>query len=137
MTDNDLAANYRATSYIVDAPGGAVAIRIGGSSAPLDAVLDTLGADRWAFVTAWNPGSMRLPEAENRRCNADLLERIGRLGYAALPGRGVGDSGEWPAEESFLIAGIPLDDALALGRFYRQRAIVAGRRGEAAGLFWC
>jgi hypothetical protein len=137
MNNRELAAAYRATSYIVDAPRGALAIRIGRADPALDALLDGLGADGWAFITAWNPGSMRLPPAENARNNADLLDRIARLGHAVLTGRGVGDDGRWPAEESFFIAGIPAADAVELGRYYRQRAIVVGRRGEAPELAWC
>jgi hypothetical protein len=137
MTDHELAEQYRATSYIVEAPGEAIAIRIGSASPALDALLDGMNATEWAFITAWNPGSMALPPAENERSNNDLRERIGRLGYETLPGAGEGDDGAWPAEKSFFIVGIPLREATELGRFYRQRAIVAGRRGGRAMLIWC
>jgi Protein of unknown function (DUF3293) len=137
MTDRQLAEKYAGTSYIIEAPGGDVAIHVGRPSAVLDALLESLGAVDWAFITAWNPGSMRLPPAENERNNNDLLERIGRLGYEAIPGEGVGDDGDWPAERSFFVAGIPAGEAMALGRYYRQRAIVVGRRGGAPVLAWC
>ena len=137
MIDQHLSDSYRAASYIVDAPDGPITIRVDQPNAGLDELLSASGVTEWAFVTAWNPGSMHLPPAENQRNNSDLLERATSQGYTALTGIGVGDDGEWPPEPSFLILGIPLVAAVELGRFYRQRAIIAGSYGEAPELVWC
>lgn len=137
MTDHELAERYRATSYIVEAPGGAITIRIGRPNGELDHLLERMGADEWAFITAWNPNSLLLPPAENDRNNNDLRERLDRMGLRHVSGEGAGDDGEWPPERSFFIPGITRDEAVALGRRYGQRAIVAGRRGGAAELVWC
>jgi len=128
---------YRRTSYDVRAPEGTIRLRIGERPAMLDALLERHGAETWAFITAWNPGSFRLPRAENERSNRDLQERLLRMGYTAIPGAGTGDDEAWEPEESFFVPGIPRTTALELGRFYRQMAIVAGTRGARVELLWC
>jgi hypothetical protein len=134
----ELDDHYRNTTYLVHLPPqGSIPVRIGEINDLLDRLLTHLGVREWAFITAWNPGSFILPPLENARNNSDLLERLTKMGYIALPGVGVGDEGDWTPEESFFIPGIARDEAIYLGRFYRQRAIVVGRVGEGAELVWC
>jgi hypothetical protein len=137
MRHDDLAHHYLATSYRVDAPGGPLIIRVGLPDVALDALLDSLGARTWAFITAYNPGSVSFSAGENELNNRDLLGRLRSLGYQPLFGAGIGDDGTWPPEPSFFVAGIGEEDALRLGRRYRQLAVVAGRWGEAPRLLWC
>ena len=137
MHRDELAAHYRATTYRVDTPEGPVALRIGAPSPALDLLLARLGVSAWAFITACNPGSIPRSPEENLRSNADLLERLRRLGYDPLPGAGIGDDGGRPPEPSFFVPGIEADEALRLGRLHRQNAIVVGRAGEAPELLWC
>lgn len=136
-TRSELKEIYSHTSYNVHAPEGIIRLRVGEHSAALDELLQGRGAPVWAFITAWNPGSMRLPRAENERNNRDLLERLQRMGYEAIPGEGAGDDGSWEPEASFLVPGLPLDAALELGRFYRQMAVLVGTRGSVPKILWC
>ena len=53
-----LARAYRATSYFVDGPSGRFAVRIGAVSLEADALAAAHGASAWAYVTAYNPGSV-------------------------------------------------------------------------------
>lgn len=53
----ELERAYRSTTYVVDAPEGAIGIRIGEPCPALDGLLAQLGVTCWAFVTAWNPQS--------------------------------------------------------------------------------
>lgn len=137
MTHDALDRAYHATTYIVDAPGGPIALRIGELNEPLDALLRTLDAGPWAFITAWNPGSGVLSAAENDARNGTLKQEILRAGYDPLEGRGEADDGGWTAEASFFIVGISPADAAALARQFGQRAIVVGERGRAPALLMC
>ena len=125
----DLDAAYRATDYRVDdAPGGPVVIRIG-------QVCDRVEGE-WAFVTACNPGSVRLPDEENGRRMTELESEVRKRGWTYYRGQGVGRDGRWPPEPSFLIVGIQWAAAVELGKRFGQNAVVVGRVGEPARLVW-
>jgi hypothetical protein len=132
-----LTAAYLATTYRVDAPRGPIALRIGERSAALDGLLKRRGACAWAFVTACNPCSRRLPAWRNRVCQCRLEALVQTWGYATLPGEGVGDDPAWVPERSVLILGIGRSRACRLARLFDQHAIVAGRRGGVPDLVWC
>lgn len=137
MVSPDLDAAYRATAYIVEVPGGSsVTIKCGERSEELDRHLDELGVVDWAFVTACNPRSTRLGDAENALRIAMLDAVLRDRGLAWLAGTGQGSAGDWPPEPSRLVLGIGEADAIALGRLLDQNAIVAGSRGHAARLVW-
>lgn len=137
MSLSKLERAYRDTTYRVDHPDGVIDLRIGEASARLDALLAAHGAGRWAFITAWNPQSYKKSIEINRLSNEALRATVSRAGHAVYPGRGVPDRCDWQPEESLLVLGISLDEALALGRRYGQRAIVAGEAGGCALLHWC
>lgn len=137
MQREDLAAAYRKTSYVVDAPVvAAFAIRIGEACPPLDELMERTGTTAWAFVTACNPRSKPLAVAENATRMERLREVIERGGYAFLPGAGVPDEAGWSPEPSFLVLGIPVEAAVEIGRLFEQHAIVVGSRGMSAALLW-
>ncbi len=134
MSDHPLKPAYEATDYRV---GDCFTIRCGERSPPLEALLTESGHDTWAFITAWNPGSIALDTAENRRRMTDLAGRIALLGLPMLEGEGVGTGGDWPPEPSLLVLGIGASEAVALGREFGQVAIVVGRLGLPARLCFC
>lgn len=132
-----LRAAYEATAYQVDAgPQRRFAIRVGERSADVDELLAAAGVEAWAFITACNPRSVRLADAENAARMAGLVDVVRGRGLAFLPGAGAGDDPGWPAEPSLLILGIDETDAVALAREFDQLAIVVGRRGGPARLVW-
>lgn len=137
MNRADLERAYRATTYIVDDPEATIAIRIGEPCPRLDALLVERGVSDWAFVTAWNPGSVEIPSKNNELRGIALRNAVSEAGHACIGGRGVPDRDDWVPEESLLILGIGAAEAVALGRRYGQRAIVAGRAGGCAELHWC
>ncbi len=132
-----LAHAYRSTAYTVDRLGGAFVIRIGEASGEVDALLRESGETYWAFVTANNPGSERLSAAENRERSGQLRSRLQELRYRVFPGRGVPQEAGWIAEESFLILGIPPEEAIRLGAAFGQNAVVLGSLGKTAELAFC
>lgn len=138
MPCGTLEAAYQRTLYRVCVPGGGTLdVRIGQRCRPLDRLLAARACRRWAFVTAWNPGSVPLPAWRNAARSRRLARALEYLGYRFLPGLGAPEQQTWKPEVSLLVLGMPLARALRIGRQFGQNAIVAGRRGRAAELFWC
>ena len=107
-------------------------IRIGRHSNELLRVLEDQDADTWAYITAFNPGSVRLPDTENSERHEELRARLSD--FHVMEGEGRDPNGAWPAERSFLVIGITLEDAEALAQEFGQRAIVFGEKGRVAWL---
>jgi putative PIN family toxin of toxin-antitoxin system len=122
-----LIAAYEAADYVVH---GGFTLKIGRRSAPLDALLEAHGATDAAFVTAANPRGEKLGDEENR---AALEALEASLGYPFYRGEGRDAQGTW-AEPSLLVVGMPRGDAEALGRAWRQNAIVHAKKGAAPQL---
>jgi hypothetical protein len=117
----------------VFAPRAPLVLRIGERNRALDRLLRRHGRRHWAFITAWNPRSRRLPEWRN----AQRQRRLARLFPLALMGAGIGEDPAWPAEESLCVLGLPAGRAQRIARLFGQNAVVAGTRGGAARLIWC
>ena len=128
---------YEKTMYCVEDRARPVCCRLGSRNARLDALLEKYRSDRWAFLTAWNPGSQPLPRAENDRRQTELIEALAAAGYRCLRGEGRGSDPSWPPEESVLALDIPKRIARRFGRQFGQLAIVAGHRGFASRLVAC
>ena len=137
-SDRDrLRAAYEATAYWVEAgPGRRFAIRCGERSTDADELLVAAGVETWAFITACNPRSARLSDADNAARMDRLAKTIRDRGLPYLPGAGEGDDPDWPAEPSLLVLGIAEHEAASLARVWDQHAVVVGRRGEPARLVW-
>ncbi len=92
------------------------------------------GASRgWALITAHNPLPNILSAEENQRRNEALAALLDRRGYSYFPALGQAD--EWK-EESFLIVGIPLADALRIARSFGQVAILWGKDDSPAQIVY-
>lgn len=83
-----------------------------------------------AFITAWNPHSQITSADSNARLNKALREHLFCGGFEIRPGIGQYPSGSWEGEESFLVLGMSLEDAMACGNKFEQNAIVwIGKEG--------
>lgn len=134
MIDSGLDTAYRATTYQLTVNGQQVPVRVGEPASELAPLLDALGVQQWAFITAWNPLSELLPVAENARLNAHLFQSIGDHHHAsaiALP-----DDTSWPREPGFVLFDMPLMQLLALAEQFKQHAIVVGQQGNEPELLW-
>ncbi|HVS37146.1 MAG TPA: DUF3293 domain-containing protein [Gemmataceae bacterium] len=129
-------AAYRATSYLVDGPVGRFPVRIGVSSPEADALTATHGTACWAYITAYNPGSVPAPAARNAERQRRLERLLTDSGYRFYPGEGRADDAGWPAEPSLFVVGMDETAAAALGRRFGQAAVVCGEQGRAARLVW-
>lgn len=128
-----LIAAYLATDYVVAASPPFV-LRVGRHSAELDRLMHLQGVDCAAFVTAWNPGSVRVPEDQNLATQERLERELRAAGYTLIPGEGRDPAGHWPGEPSVLVLGLSRSRAVDIGRVYRQHAVVWVRCGTAVEL---
>jgi hypothetical protein len=124
MFHAELLEAYQNTVFVVDGPNGEITLRVGRLSQEIDDLLTTHGAKACAFITAWNPRSVRLRSEENSERHTQLIESVHQLGCHAFPGRGIGQNKYWTPEESILVIGIERSLAVDLGRRFGQNAIV-------------
>lgn len=135
--NKDVIQAFTRTSYWVETGDHRICLRVGEPSSALDEVLAPLGVTDWAYVTAYNPASVKLSCVENEARHNNLIQDVQAMGYQTLLGEGCGDTGDWPPEPSVLILGISLEAARRIGTTYGQTAILVGRRNEAPRLSLC
>jgi hypothetical protein len=127
---SDLFIAYRETCFVIDAPGGEIHLRIGQHSPEADALLKKYGVAEAAFITAWNPGPVRLSHVENYQRQQSLENQIQSAGFRFLRGRGKGTDPSWIPEESIFVFGIRRELAVALANQFGQLAIVWHELGK-------
>jgi len=138
MSDRlELLTAYRNTDFTIHAPDGELVMRCEQESDAIDELVRTFGKTNCAFITAHNPGSIKLGAFENAQRHQELLHEVIRIGYPHFPGRGVGRASSWDPEESVFIVGIPKGEAQELGRAFGQIAIVVKELGCRAELILC
>ena len=136
---SDLISAYRATDYVAHGNGSDVVIRIGHHSLLVDRLFARMHARNGAFITAWNPFSKELSFGANEHRDHELKRYLNVRGFAFVEGEGRGRTGDWPPEPSILVFGISRREASAIGRRYRQNAVVYvsyGRPAELIMLRW-
>ena len=125
---------YRATDYVAHSGSRVFIIRIGHHSLVIDGLFTRMNAKSGAFITAWNPFSKSLSLGASEFWNRDLKRYLIVRGFSFVDGEGRGRDGEWPPEPSIFAFGISRTEASAIGRRYRQNAIVYVRLGRPAEL---
>ena len=122
---------FERTTYTVWLDDGAHRIRVDAPNAFLKGLP---GSKRgWALITAHNPLPKVLSAEENQRRNEALAALLDHKGYRYFPA--LGQANDW-REESFLIAGITLGDALHIARSFGQVAILWGRGDSPAQIVY-
>ncbi|PJZ59756.1 hypothetical protein CH376_22045 [Leptospira adleri] len=91
----------------------------------LDVFLKEQGKEEWAYLTASNPESEILSEAENKDRNTLLRRELNA--FSVFEGEGRGQDPNWIPESSFLVLGISEKRAILLGKKFQQNAILAGK----------
>jgi hypothetical protein len=90
---------------------------------------------RFSLITAQNPFSQVLSEAENLERNRKMQLELEARSWAYGDSSGTSPDQAW-REDGFVIWDAPLEDVLELGRRFEQNAIVYGEAGRVA-LGWC
>lgn len=123
MMTQELLKVYHDTVYRVFAPP--IDIRIGSANTLLDALLERNNCLEWAFVTSANPYGKPLNQLLNFRRHEMLREKLNH--YRTFEGEGLSTYDTVPSEKSFLVIGMPRNDAAKLGLLFEQNAIVVGK----------
>jgi len=127
---DNLKEAYEGTKFkVFDLP---IVIKINKHCTELDALIRQHDVAEWAFITAWNPYSKVLSDAENSHRHQQLVEWV--KPYQSWEGEGLGTDASWKPERSLLILGISKNEAIALGTSLEQNAIVYGKMNEPAEL---
>lgn len=114
---------YREAKYVVQYLEP-IELRIGRVNENLKGLLEVFNVTTAAFITAFNPYSEVLSDAENEQAQNQLRMDIESLGYEGVLGFGQDIAEEWPREQSFLAVGITESQAEALADKYGQNGYV-------------
>ena len=134
---SELFEAYKNTTYRVYLPLGEIDIRIGVMNPLLQQLLLNNSSESWVFITAYNPYSVMQNEDVNTLLNTQLERYLLEKQYLFFKGMGVGDDNSWEPESSFMVLNIRKEDAIKLGRQFKQNAIVVGVIGTSAELIDC
>lgn len=129
-----LDAVYRETLYVTDVPQ--FFIKIDEFNEPLNDFLLSNGFSSWVFITAANPNSQLLNTFENEKRNYLLEKELRSKKMRYIRGRGMPESSDWDAEESFLVFNLDKEKAIQLACEYDQNAIVYGELHDKPELVW-
>lgn len=122
--DPALRLAYGAAEYLVFDAGRPIVTRIGEPNVALARLLDRQGAGRAALLTACNPLSEKLSDAENGRRMRALCGGLDAAGRRWLEAEGRAADGRW-AEPGVLLLDPAAGEALALCQQWQQHAWVA------------
>jgi hypothetical protein len=114
---------YRETEYHVT-EGEPFALRVDEPCPELLGLYRVKNVSCAAFITAYNPLSLELTDAENAVRQTELASELKRRSLSYLEGVGQHPSGGWPGEPSFLALGLALEAAKSLGKAYEQNAVI-------------
>jgi hypothetical protein len=134
---SELFEAYKNTTYRVYSPIGEIDIRFGVMNPLLQELLLSNHVESWAFITACNPYSVMQNADVNTFLNIQLEAYLLEKQYLFFKGMGVGDDDSWEPEASFMVLDIRKEDAVKLGKQFKQNAIVTGVIGTSAELIDC
>jgi len=123
MLDAALVQAYRETEYhVCSVP--AFVLHVDRESDALRALLAEHRVQGCAFLTAFNPRSEALSEADNKARQRQLLSELEHRGLVSVPGVGRHPHNGWPEEASVLVLGVTLDQAREFGIRFDQNAVL-------------
>jgi hypothetical protein len=99
-------------------------LRVGEVSTALAAEYERHRVDCSAYITACNPFSKIVDDSENAERHTALSVELDLRNMAFVEGVGQHPSNQWPGEASFLVFGLTLEAAKALGTRLDQNAII-------------
>jgi hypothetical protein len=124
LIEEDLVRAYRNTRYCVFDPNGSFELFIDRPSANLGELLKRGNWQSALFITAANPYSELLCEADNAVRHDELRDALHECAPSVIEGEGRGVDGNWPAERSFLALDVTHQKAIELGEAFQQNAVV-------------
>lgn len=131
----DLEQHYLDSTYSITIDGDNYDIKLGEPIPDdINELIEKQEEKSAVILTAWNPRSQPLPIEENNIRNNDLRVSLEKNGYPVFDALGEGDESAeltWPAEDSFLVLGILMDEAERLAVKFDQYAYVWLQDGKA------
>ncbi|WP_423193176.1 DUF3293 domain-containing protein [Cupriavidus sp. H18C2] len=119
----DVIQAYLETHYHVHGSAPAT-LKVGEANPVLSGLHEAAGVACSAYITACNPFSEEQEPARNAELQQALAEALRQRGLRHIDGIGQHPVNDWPGEASFLVLGLALDAAKALGAQLSQNAIV-------------
>lgn len=119
-----LVDSYVNTIYRIDTTPKPICLSINEFSQPLALLLQKTNRQGSAIISAYNPLSRQLFDAQNLQAHEQLRLYLHNHAYSYTEGRNIDPTGQWPTEKSFFVSGIDLNTAQALGHQFKQNAIV-------------
>ena len=132
----NLQTAYQQTIYEVYYGQQTIQLHIGEYNPQLDRLLQRHSCTTGALITSSNPYSRCLSETENQQRHQSLIEFLQPLQLTLINALGKSKNGDWTPEQSLLIVGIDLIQAIVVGRNFEQNAIVYGELGKPPELQW-
>ena len=133
---DELQRAYLDTTFVAFALDSEIRIRVGQQNTALNDLLRKHGASTWAFITAYNPGSVLLDSSENEQRQKQLESDLRACGYVLILGAGEPGTNDSPAERSVLVLGMERGEAERFGQKYEQNAIIFGTEKGFPELLW-
>jgi hypothetical protein len=121
ISDADTVQAYRETEYRVH---GDKPLTVDKGCQELASAHKNHRIDCSAFITACNPFSQVFDSEISAKRHATLGHELSQRNFEYLEGTGQHPSNLWPSEVSYLVFGMPLDEAKTLGMRLEQNAIV-------------
>jgi hypothetical protein len=121
--DPALVEAYRNAIYEIEAESRII-LKVSEYSHSLEDLHKRCNCSTSALITACNPRSQILSDAENAQRMAVLTAEIETLGYAHLPAVAKDPEGKWPDEPGLWIAGLTKNEATHLTRSFEQNALL-------------
>ncbi|MEO1392227.1 MAG: DUF3293 domain-containing protein [Cyanobacteria bacterium J06634_5] len=131
-----LEAAYTQAVYEVFIDSTTLTLQINQASAALNQYLHHYQKSTWTLITADNPYSRLLSDAENHQRHCQLLAVVEPLCLPTFDAVGRDRTGHWKPEKSLCIFGISQVKAMELGSYFNQNAILYGELESPAQLLW-
>ncbi|MFP7721347.1 DUF3293 domain-containing protein [Lysobacter sp. A3-1-A15] len=121
-----LAAAYAGARYCVMIDGDTLPLAVGQVASDLEAYWP---AERYVFITAWNPASEVHSDAANDTADALLVTRLDAAGLQRHAAWSQGAQGDW-REPGWLVAGLDDCASSTLAQEFGQAGILSWDRGQ-------
>jgi hypothetical protein len=115
---------YAAAFYCVNDPSAIFTLHPGEYSPDVMRMYLDHDTSSAAFLTAFNPFSQIVSDAENAAAQKALEAELTKRGFTWLSGFGCDKIGAWPEEVSVLVLGIGIKTATAISQYYSQNAFL-------------